>query len=131
MLITFKYLTYALYTKRQIDPIFVSNVFLGCKSCSSFIGIFILRVPSRNLRDFPLFHISPSLKRRLSAGGATAANSVFTDLDIFRKQIFILRLYSLFSICVLCLFCLSLFCMYLVYCSLLFVLLYCADDSPR
>jgi len=131
MLITFKYLTYALYMKRQIDPVFVSNCFFGCKSCSSFMCIFNLRVPSRNLLDFPLFHVSPSFKRRLSARVATAANSVFTDLDIFRRQIVMLRLYSLFSICVLCLFCLSSFCMYLVSCSLLFVLLCCADDSAR
>jgi hypothetical protein len=102
MLIPFKYVTYPLYMRRQIDPVFVINVFLGCKSWSSFMGIFNLRVFSRNLRDFPLFHVSPSFKRRLSARGATAANAVFTDLDIFRRQIIILRMYSLFSICVLC-----------------------------
>jgi len=111
--------------RRKIDPVFVIIVFLVFKSCLSFMGIFNLRIPSRNLRDFTLFHISPSFKRRLSARGATAANSVFTDLhiDIFRRQLSYCTLYSLFSICILYLFCLSSFCMYLVYCSLLFVLL--------
>jgi hypothetical protein len=131
MQIPFNYLTYPLYMRRQIDPVFVINVFLGCKSCSSFMDIFNLRVPSPNLRGFPFFHVSTSFRRRLSARGATPTNSVFTDLDIFGRQISILRLYSLFSICVLCLFCLNSFCMCLVNCSLLFVLLRCADDSAR
>jgi len=123
MQIPLKHVTYPLYVRRQIDLVFVINVFLGCKSYSSFMDIFNLRIASRNFRDFSLFHFISSFKRRLSARGATAANLVFTNLYIFRRQMIILRLYSLFSICVLCLFCLSSSCMYLVNCSLLFVLL--------
>jgi hypothetical protein len=66
---------------------FVINVFLGSKSCPSTLDIIGLRVPTRNLRDFPLFHVSSSYKNCPTARCATAANSVCNQLDVFRRQI--------------------------------------------
>jgi hypothetical protein len=60
------------------------NVFLGSKSCPSATDIIGLDVPTRNLREFPLFHVSPSSKN--CPRSAAAANSVCKKLDIFRRQ---------------------------------------------
>jgi hypothetical protein len=60
----------------QLDALFVINVFLGSKSCASTVDIIGLRIPTRNLRDIPLFHISSSLKNCSYARCATAATSV-------------------------------------------------------
>jgi hypothetical protein len=72
--------------RHQLDAIFVINVFVGSKSCPSTMDIIGLRVPTRNLRDFPLFHVSSSYKNCPSSRCATAANSVYNQLDVFRKQ---------------------------------------------
>jgi hypothetical protein len=48
--------------RHQIDAIFVINVFLGSKSYPSTMDIIGLRVPFRNLLDFPLFHVSSFYK---------------------------------------------------------------------
>jgi hypothetical protein len=74
--------------RHQLDAIFVINVFLGSKSCPSTMDIIIgFRVPTRNLRDFPLFHVSSSYTNCPSSMCATAANSACNQLDVFRRQI--------------------------------------------
>jgi hypothetical protein len=42
-----------------------------------------LRVPTRHLRDFPLFYICPTIKNCPSARCASAANIVCRDFDVF------------------------------------------------
>jgi hypothetical protein len=73
--------------RHQLDAIFVINVFLGFKSFPSAMDIIGLRVTTRNLRDFPLFHVSSFYKNCPSGRCATAANSVCNQLDVFRRQI--------------------------------------------
>jgi hypothetical protein len=73
--------------RHQLHAIFVIKVFLGSKSCPSTMDIIGLRVPTRNLRDFPLFHVSSSYKNCPSGQCATATNSVCNQLDVFRRQI--------------------------------------------
>jgi hypothetical protein len=73
--------------RHQLDTIFVINILLGSKSCPSTMDIIGLRVPTRNLLDFPLRHVCPSSKNCPSARCATATNSVCNKLDIFRRQI--------------------------------------------
>jgi hypothetical protein len=73
--------------RHQLDATFVTNVFLGSKSCPSTIDIIGLRVPTRNLRDIPLFHVSSSYTNCPSGRCATVANSVYNHLDVFRRQI--------------------------------------------
>jgi hypothetical protein len=46
-----------------------------------------LRVPTRNLRYSPLFHVNSHYKICLSARCATAANLFYSQLDVFRRQI--------------------------------------------
>jgi hypothetical protein len=46
-----------------------------------------LRVPTRNLRDFSLFHVSSFYKDCPSGRCATAANSICKQVDVFRRQI--------------------------------------------
>jgi hypothetical protein len=48
--------------RHQPDAIFVINVLLGSKSCSSTMGIIGLRVPTRNLRDFSCFMLVHFIK---------------------------------------------------------------------
>jgi hypothetical protein len=45
-----------------------------------------LRVPTRHLRDFPLFCVCPAIKNRLSARCSSGTNVVCRDFDIFRRQ---------------------------------------------
>jgi hypothetical protein len=125
--------------KHQLDAIFVINVFLGFKSCPSTMDIIGLREPTRNLRDFPLFHVSSSYKNCLSGRCASAANSVCNQLDVFRRQIVTLRqmwyyfttllqgvLITYLSILLfVCRFWLCLFHLCPVHCPLLFVLVCC------
>jgi hypothetical protein len=73
--------------RHQLDAIFVINVFLDSKSCPSTMDIIGLRVPTRKLRDFPLFHVSSSFTICPSGRCVTAANSVCNQLDVFRRQI--------------------------------------------
>ena len=96
----------------------------GSKSYRTFINIVNLQVPTQNLRDFPLFHVSPSFKNCPCARCATVANSVYSDSDVFRRQIFhldltlhsILYLNELFKFAFLCFVCVRL--VDPVYCSL-------------
>jgi hypothetical protein len=73
--------------RHQLDAIFAINVFLGSKPCPSTMDIIGLRIPTRNLRDFSLFHVSSSYTNCPSGRCATAANSVCNQLDVFRRQI--------------------------------------------
>jgi hypothetical protein len=73
--------------RHQLDELLVINVFLDSRSCPSTVDIIGLRVPTRNLRELPLFHVSPSSQNCPSARCATAANSVCNELDILRRQI--------------------------------------------
>jgi hypothetical protein len=73
--------------RHQLDAIFVINFFLGSKCCPSTTDIIGLRVPTRNLQDFPLFHVSSSYTNCPSGRCVTAANSVCNQLDVFRRQI--------------------------------------------
>ena len=59
--------------RHQHDAIFVI-VFLGSKACPSTMDVICLRVPTRNLRDFSLFHVSSSYKNCPFGRCATAAN---------------------------------------------------------
>ena len=54
-------------------------------------------VPTRNVRDFCLFHANSNLNWP-SAMWATAANSVCSDFDSFRKQICTCRCDIIFSV---------------------------------
>jgi hypothetical protein len=72
--------------RHQRDAIFVMNVFLGSKSCPSTMDIIGLRVSARNFQDFHLFHVS-SYKNSPSGRCATAENSVYNQLVVFRRQI--------------------------------------------
>jgi hypothetical protein len=93
MLMLFKYLIYVLCMREDINLMkFLSLMFcLGSKSCPYTMDNVGLRVPTRNLRDFSLVHVSLSYKNCPSARCATAANSVCNQLDVFRRQIVTLR----------------------------------------
>jgi hypothetical protein len=69
---------------------FVINVLLGSKSCPSTLDIIGLRVPTRNLRDFSLFHVS-SYKNCPSGRCVTAANCICNNMDVFRREFVTLR----------------------------------------
>jgi hypothetical protein len=75
----------------QLDTIFVIKVLLGSKSCPSTLDIIGLRVPTRNLPDFSLFHVSSFYKNCFSGRCATAANLVCNQLDVFRREIVTLK----------------------------------------
>jgi hypothetical protein len=45
-----------------------------------------LRLPTRHLRDFPLFYACPTIKNCPSARCASAANVVCRDFDVFRNH---------------------------------------------
>jgi hypothetical protein len=62
----------------------------GSKPFQSSMVIIGLRVPTRNLRGFSVFHVSPSFKNCPSSMRAIATDSVCIDFDVFRKQTIIL-----------------------------------------
>jgi hypothetical protein len=66
----------------HLDALFLIQVYLGSKFCPYVT--FGLRVPTRHLRDFPLFYVCPVIKNRPSARCSSAANVVCRDSDIFR-----------------------------------------------
>jgi hypothetical protein len=68
----------------HLDALFLIQVYLGSKLCPSVLETVGLRVPTRHLRDFPLFHVCPNFKSRPSARCASAANVVCRDFDFFR-----------------------------------------------
>jgi hypothetical protein len=51
------------------------------------MDIISLPVPTRKLRDFPFFKVSPSFNNCPSTRCKIAGNSVCSDFDIFRRQI--------------------------------------------
>jgi hypothetical protein len=72
--------------RHQLDAIFVINVLLGSKSCPSTLDIISLRVPTRNLRDFSLFHVRSFYINCPSGRCITAANSICNNMDVFRRE---------------------------------------------
>jgi hypothetical protein len=72
--------------RRQLDAIFVINVLLGFKSCPSTLDIIGLRVPTRTVRDFSLFHVSSFYKNCPSGRCVIAANLICNYLDFFRRE---------------------------------------------
>jgi hypothetical protein len=56
------------------------------KLCPSVLETLGLHVPTRHLRDFPLFYVCPEIKNRPSARYASAANVACRDFHIFRRQ---------------------------------------------
>jgi hypothetical protein len=87
-LMLFSSLIYTLYMTEDINlmQFLLLTFFIGSKSYPSSMDIIGLRVPTRNLRDFPMFHVSPSFRNCPSSSHATAANSVCSGFDIFRRQ---------------------------------------------
>ena len=71
----------------QLDASFVINVLLGSKSCPSTLDIIGLRVPTRNLRDVSLFHVSSYYKNCPSGRCVTAANSICNHLDVLEGNL--------------------------------------------
>ena len=53
------------------------------------------RVPTGNLRDFPLFHTSPSFKNFPCASCATVADAGCGDSYTFRPKIISLKFYDI------------------------------------
>ena len=64
------------------------------------VDIIGLQVPTRNLREFPLSHVSPFSKHFRTARCATSENYICSDLDVFRRQIITLSKFGIF-ICLL------------------------------
>jgi hypothetical protein len=62
-------------------------IYRGLKYCPSLLEAVGLQVPTRYLRDFSMFNLSPSLKNCPSARCASAANVVCRDFDIFKTNI--------------------------------------------
>jgi hypothetical protein len=89
MLIIFKYLTYALCTRADFRLMQFLLLMFSWVVCLVHLSwtLLILEFPARNLRDFPLFRVSLYFKSCPSARCATAADSVCSDLDVFRRQI--------------------------------------------
>jgi hypothetical protein len=69
----------------HLDALFLIQVYLGSKFCPSVLETVGLCVPTRHLRDFPLFYVWPAIKN-CPARWASAANVVCRDYDIFRRQ---------------------------------------------
>jgi hypothetical protein len=67
----------------HLDALFLIQVYLGFKFCPSVLETVGLRVPTRHLRDFPLFHVCRNFKTRHSARCASGANVVCRDFDFF------------------------------------------------
>lgn len=59
----------------------------GSKSFPSAMNITGLQVPTRSLRDYPLFHYSPPFKNCPAATCTPAAVSLRSDFDVFTRQI--------------------------------------------
>jgi hypothetical protein len=73
----------------NLKPFLLLMLFVGSKgskACSSTMDITGLCVPVRNLRYFPMLHVSSSLQTGPSARRANAANSDCSDFHIFRRQ---------------------------------------------
>jgi hypothetical protein len=70
----------------HLDALFLIQVYLGSKFCPSVLETVGLRVPTRHLKDFPLFCVCPAIRNCPSARCASVANVVCRDFDVFRKQ---------------------------------------------
>jgi hypothetical protein len=75
-------------TRFPLDIVFVVNFLRGweSKSCPPSVYVIGLWVPTLGLRDFPLFHVSPSFKTCQSARCAAAEDSYISDFGVFRRQ---------------------------------------------
>jgi hypothetical protein len=72
--------------RNHLDALFLIQDCLGSKFSPSVLETVGLRVPTRHLRDFPLFYVCPTIKNCPSARCATAANVVCRDFDVFRNH---------------------------------------------
>jgi hypothetical protein len=67
--------------------IFLIQVYLGSKFCPSVLETVGLRVPTRHLRDFPLFYVCPTIKnypaRCASAGTLISLQDKMFPLNTF------------------------------------------------
>jgi hypothetical protein len=70
----------------HLDALFLIQVYLGSKLWPSVLENVGLRVPTRHLRDFPLFYVCPTIKNCPSARCASADNVVCRDFDVFRNH---------------------------------------------
>jgi hypothetical protein len=75
--------------RHNLDALFFRSCFLRPKFCPSLIDNSSLRVPPCNIRDFTQFSVVR--KNCPSARRATAANMTRSDMDIFSKQIRLLK----------------------------------------
>jgi hypothetical protein len=84
---------FSLHDRRhQIDTIFVINFFFfGSKSCPFSMDILGLHIPTQNLRDSPMFHVSPPFKNFPSGRCVNEANSVCSHYDGYVKQLVTVR----------------------------------------
>jgi hypothetical protein len=93
------------------------------------MDIIVPRVPFRNLRGFPLFHVRPSFKNCPSSRRVIAVNSVCSDFDVFGRQIITLTCDIVVSIIlqvvIVNYLCILIFAL-LLSCSLSFVICVCA-----
>jgi hypothetical protein len=77
---------HSLRTRRHhLEALFVVQAYRGLKSCTSFLENVSLRVPTRHVRDFSIFSVSPSNKH-CPVQYACAANVVGKDLDVLYLQ---------------------------------------------
>jgi hypothetical protein len=67
---------------------FLIQVYLGFKFCPSFLETVGLRVPTRYLRDFPLFNFGSSITNCPSATCASPTNVACRDSDTFKQKMF-------------------------------------------
>ena len=61
------------------------------------VDIIGLQVPTRNLWEFTLSHVSPFSKHFRTARCATSSNYIWSDLDVFRRQIITLSKFGIFT----------------------------------
>jgi hypothetical protein len=100
--------------RRHIDALFFINVSRGTKLCPSVLEAVDLRVPTRNIRNFPTFSCSSSHCR--AATCVLTANSVCKFVDIFSNLYVSLRnVVQSFYFCLFMFFC-------FIYCIVCFIL---------
>jgi hypothetical protein len=65
--------------------IIIIIIIIGSKFCPSVLETVGLRVPTRHIRDVPLFYVCPTIKN-CPARCASAANVVCRDFGVFRNH---------------------------------------------
>jgi hypothetical protein len=76
--------------RHHLDALFLTQVYLRSKFCSSVLEVAGLRVPARYIRDFDLFDVCFSSKNCPFARCASAANAVCRNVDVFGANNFLL-----------------------------------------